>query len=133
MRIIFPLAAVALIGGSVMAASPAKLDRDAVEAASLEKALAGKVAGKPRSCISLSRAPSSQIIGANAIIYRESRHTLFVNRPRGGCSGLRDGQTLVTRTPTDRLCSGDIARVVELTTGFEGPSCVLGEFTPYTN
>ena len=132
MRILLSLAAVALLAGGVTAASPAKEDRAAKEAAALEKAIAGKVAGKPQGCISLSRARSSQIIGENAIIYRVSSNAIFVNKPVGGCSGLRKDKTLITRTPGDRLCSGDIARVVDLSLGFEGAACVLGEFTPYT-
>lgn len=132
MRFILSLAAIGLIGTAVIAASPAQEERAAKEAAALEKAIAGKVAGKPQGCISLSRARSSQIIGENAIIYRVSNNAIFVNKPVGGCSGLRKDKTLITRTPGDRLCSGDIARVVDLPLGFEGAACVLGEFTPYT-
>jgi hypothetical protein len=132
MRLIFSLAAIGLLGTAVVAANPTKEDRAAKETAALEKAIAGKVAGKPQGCISLSRTRSSQIIGENAIIYRVSNNALFVNKPVGGCSGLRKDKTLITRTPSDRLCSGDIARVVDLSLGFEGAACVLGEFTPYT-
>ncbi len=132
MRFIMSLAAVALLGTAVVAASPAKEERDAKEAAALEKAIAGKVAGKPVSCISLREIDRSQNIGENAIIYRVSTNRFYVNKPRGGCTGLRDGRALITRIPTDRLCSGDVARVVDLTMGFEGPSCILGDFTPYT-
>jgi hypothetical protein len=132
MRFILSLAAIGLIGTTVVTASPAQEDRAAKETAALEKAIAGKVAGKPQGCISLSRARSSQIIGENAIIYRVSSNSIYVNKPVGGCSGLRKDKTLITRTPSDRLCSGDIARVVDLSVGFEGAACVLGEFTPYT-
>jgi hypothetical protein len=132
MRFIVSLAAIGLIGTAVVAASPAQEKRAAKEAAALEKATAGKVAGKPVSCISLSRSRSSQIIGENAIIYRVSSNAFYVNKPVGGCSSLRKDKTLITRTPGDRLCSGDIARVVDLPLGFEGGACVLGEFTPYT-
>lgn len=132
MRFILSLAAIGLIGTAVVAASPMQEERAAKEAAALEKAIAGKVAGKPRGCISLSRITRSQIIGENAIIYRESSNKFFVNTPPGGCSGLREGRALITRIPSDRLCSGDIARVADLTLGFEGAACTLGEFTPYT-
>ena len=132
MRFILSLAAIGLIGTAVVAASPAQEELSAKEAAALEKAIAGKVAGKPVSCISLRDIDRSQNIGENAIIYRISTNRFYVNKPRGGCSGLRDGRALITRIPTDRLCSGDVARVVDLTLGFEGPSCILGEFTPYT-
>jgi hypothetical protein len=132
MRFIVSLAAIGLIATAVVAASPAQEKRAAKEAAALEKAIAGKVAGKPVSCISLSRARASQIISENAIIYRVSSNTIYVNKPVGGCSGLRKDRTLITRTPSDRLCNGDIARVVDLPLGFEGAACILGDFTPYT-
>ena len=132
MRFIVSLAAIGLLGTAVIAASPAQEERAAKEAAALEKAIAGKVAGKPVSCISLRDIDRSQNIGENAIIYRISTNRFYVNKPRGGCSGLRDGRALITRSPTDRLCSGDVARVVDLTLGFEGPACILGEFIPYT-
>ncbi len=132
MRFIASLAAIGLIGTAVIAAPPAQEERAAKEAAALEKAIAGKVAGKPVSCISLRDVDRSQNIGENAIIYRISTNRFYVNKPRGGCSGLRDGRALITRIPTDRLCSGDVARVVDLTLGFEGAACVLGDFTPYT-
>ena len=132
MRFILSLAAIGLIGTAVVAASPAQEERAAKEAAALEKAIAGKVAGKPVSCISLRDIDRSQNIGENAIIYRISTNRFYVNKPRGGCSGLRDGRALITRIPTDRLCSGDVAQVVDLTLGFEGPACILGEFIPYT-
>lgn len=132
MRFILSLAAIAMLGTAVVAASPAQEERAAKEAAALEKAIAGKVAGKPVSCISLRDINRSQNIGENAIIYRVSTNRFYVNKPRGGCTGLRDGRALITRIPTDRLCSGDITRVVDLTLGFEGASCILGEFTPYS-
>jgi Family of unknown function (DUF6491) len=132
MRIIMSLAAISLLGTAVIAASPDQEERAAKEEAALQKAIAGKVAGKPVSCISLSDIDRSQNIGENAIIYRISTNRFYVNKPRGGCTGLRDGRALITRIPTDRLCSGDVARVVDLTMGFEGPSCILGDFTPYT-
>ena len=133
MRILLSLAAIGLIGATAVAAKSAGQSGRAVkEAAALEKLLANKVAGKPQSCIQLNRIRSSQTISEKAIIYRISSNSCYVNTPRGGCTGLRDGRALITRIPTTQLCSGDIARVVDLTLGFEGPACTLGEFTPYT-
>ena len=39
---------------------------------------------------------------------------------------------LVTRTSGTGLCSGDIARVVDVSNGITVGSCALGEFVPYT-
>ena len=132
MNIRVPLLLTALLSSAVVAATPASEQREAKAAAKFDNAVAGKFAGKPQSCISISRANSSQTFGESAIIYRVSQKLLYVNRPRGGCQGLRESSALVTRLTTDRLCSGDIVRVVDFTSGFEGGSCVLGDFTPYT-
>jgi hypothetical protein len=132
MRVVLSFLAIAALSGSVMAAIPTAAEREARHAAELEKALAGKVAGKPQGCITLGRNLSSQIIDETAIIYRESASRVFVNKPVAGCSSLRSGNTIVTRTPIGRLCSGDIARIVDLQTRFEGGACILGEFVPYT-
>jgi Family of unknown function (DUF6491) len=132
MRMLISAVALTLLSASVTSANPAREDRQAREAAALEKALVGKVAGKPVSCISLTDVDGGRTIGENAIIFRVSQRRLYVNKPRGGCTGLRDGRSLVTQTPTNRLCSGDIAQVVDTGLGFTGPSCTLGEFTPYT-
>ncbi len=132
MRLIVSFLAIAALSGSVMAASPTTAERQARGAAQLEKLLAGKVAGKPQGCITLSRTRSSQIIDETAIIYRESSSRLFVNKPVTGCASLRAGSSVVTRTPTGMLCSGDIARIVDFQTQFEGGACIFGEFVPYT-
>jgi hypothetical protein len=132
MRILLSCLALAALSSSALAARPTAAELEQRRAAQLEKLLAGKVAGKPLGCITLTRNLSSQIVDETAIVYRESASKMFVNKPVAGCASLRSGNTIVTRTPTDRLCSGDIARVVDLQTRFEGGACILGDFIPYT-
>lgn len=74
-----------------------------------------------------------QVVDDYTILFHDGR-TVYVQNPRGGCSGLGSGaNTLVTRQfGTTQLCSGDINRVVDLQTGMSGGSCVFSQFVPYT-
>jgi hypothetical protein len=99
----------------------------------LDEALAGRTAGAPVNCLPNWRSNDMQIIDDYTILFRDGG-TVYVQNPRGGCSGLGSGRyTLVTRQfGTSQLCSGDINRVVDLSTGMGGGSCVFSPFIPYT-
>jgi hypothetical protein len=71
-------------------------------------------------------------IDDNTIAFRQGSR-VYVNHPSGGCSRLNDGFALVTRTPSTRLCRGDIAQVVDMHNGFTVGSCTLGDFVPYAS
>lgn len=99
----------------------------------LAKVLAGRTAGRPTECISLRPQLQSQIIDETAIVYKDSARRWYVTFPnRGNCAGLTPARTIVTRTPGTQLCSGDLARVVDLPMGFDYGACALGPFVPYT-
>ena len=101
--------------------------------ASLAAALEGfEQSGPPVSCVNQRDLQGNRSAGEGAIIFRgPTSRTLWVNRPAGGCPSLDLGRTLVTRTSSTQLCRGDIARVVDLTSGTEYGGCGLGDFTPY--
>jgi hypothetical protein len=105
--------------------------RAAESSAALGKALAGRKPGAPTSCINLHDIRSSRIIDETAIIYEVSSRRWYVNRPPGGCSGLKPGRTIVSRTPSTSLCSGDIIRIIDPPSPVEYGACGLGQFTPY--
>jgi hypothetical protein len=97
----------------------------------LDKLLAGRVAERPRSCISLRPSLRSRIVD-NAIVYEESQRLWYVNRPDGGrCTSLRPNRTIVTRTSTSQLCRGDIVRVIDPPGPIEYGACGLDDFVPY--
>lgn len=98
----------------------------------LAKELAGRTPGPPTSCIRLHEIRSSRIVDETAIIYETSAQRWYVNRPPGGCPGLNPSRTLVTRTSTNSLCSGDIVRIIDPPGPIEYGSCGLGQFVPYT-
>jgi len=112
-----------LLGG---AAQAAPVDREA----QLERALAGRVAGAPVSCIDLRRVQSSQIIDDTAILYRAGS-TIYVNRPDNGADSLSRNDTMVTRLPTSRLCSVDTVTMVDPVSGTFMGVVFLGDFVPY--
>jgi hypothetical protein len=97
----------------------------------LQKALAGRVAGKPVNCISLSGTDGSQIIDGKAIIYRVGGN-LYVNEPRSGAETLRDDDILVTRIFGSQLCSIDTVRLIDRGSRFPRGFVSLGPFTPYS-
>lgn len=122
----FPL--IALVAGCVPA-EPVELT--AAEQSELSVALAGRVAGPTVSCVNLRDIRGNRSVGEGAILFEGVGGTVYVNRPPAGCPDLRETRTLITRTTTGRLCSGDIATVSDLTSGMQYGSCGLGDFTPY--
>lgn len=99
----------------------------------LADALAGRVPGKPVSCLPNYRANDMQIIDDWTILFRDGR-TVYVQNPRGGCPGIGSRRNvLVTRLfGTNQLCSGDISHLFDPTSGIQGGACVFSQFVPYT-
>ncbi|HET9397487.1 MAG TPA: hypothetical protein VFO45_01575 [Sphingomicrobium sp.] len=99
----------------------------------LAEALAGRVPGKPVSCLPNYRADNMQIIDDWTILFKDGR-TIYLQKPRGGCPGIASRRNvLVTRLHgTSQLCSGDISHLVDPTSGIGGGACVFGDFVPYT-
>ena len=95
--------------------------------------LAGKVAGTPVACLPQARPSANTVsIDDNTIAFRQGNR-VFINHSSGGCGNLSGGYALVTRTPSTRLCRGDIAQVMDMHNGFTVGSCALGDFVPYTS
>ena len=74
------------------------------------------------------------VIDENVIAFRDNARRVYINHMRGGgCLGLDGGRNaLVTRNPTGRLCSGDIAQVLDTSSRIMMGSCVFGDFVPFT-
>jgi hypothetical protein len=119
-----------LIAAVALATPAVAAHRDTPEI-QLQKALAGRVAGKPTNCISMSGANSSEIIDGKAIIYRVGGR-LYVNEPRSGAESLRDDDILVTRMFGSQLCSIDTVRLIDRASRFPRGFVSLGRFVPYT-
>jgi hypothetical protein len=131
MRIMKSLIATSLLAlsASAMAGTPSD-DRSAAGEAKLAKALEGRVAGKPVTCIQLRNIDSSQIIDGTAILYKVGS-TTYVNRPTTGASSLRWDPILVTDTHSSQLCSIDTVKLIDRGSHFYQGFVGLGEFVPY--
>ena len=96
-----------------------------------DKLIAGKVAGRPDSCLPLVRTHDMVAIDEQTLAFRDGR-TTWVTNMQGSCSGLnRVGHAIVNRTFGAQLCSGEIARVVDTNSGITVGSCAYGDFVPY--
>jgi hypothetical protein len=126
MRKLLPFIAASLLLGAFAAQAAEPVDREA----ELARALRGRVAGEPVDCIDLHRVRSSRIITDTAIIY-DAGGVVYVNRPRNGADELNQWDAMVTRTPTTRLCSVDVVRMVDQGTQTMTGVVFLGDFVPY--
>ena len=101
------------------------------EFATTARALAGLRQGAPMTCISLSRSRTSRYLDRDTIAYQDTSRGYYVNRTNGGCNFDEDS-FVVSVTPSDQLCRGDIIRLVDRSSGMPRGSCSLGDFVPYT-
>lgn len=125
------------LGGALLAGSctngPDRITHSPKAQKELAEALAGRTPGPPVDCLPIWRTANMQIIDDWTILFKDGR-TIYVQNPRGGCTGLANcGFTLVTRQfGVSQMCSGDINRTVDLRTGMNGGACIFSPFVPYT-
>jgi hypothetical protein len=119
-----------LVIAAILVAAPATAAKRDTPDQQLTKLLAGRVAGKPTNCITLSGTQSSQIIDGKAIVYRVGSR-LYVNTPRSGAESLDDDDILVTRTIGSQLCSIDTVNLIDRGSRFQRGFVILGPFVPY--
>ena len=126
-----------LIAATVLLAScstaPVEQVRSPQAERELADALEGRVAGPPQRCISNFPNTQVQVVDDWTILYDEGA-TIYVQNPRGSCTGLGNGsRTLIARqVGTSQMCDGDINETTDLRTGVGGAPCVFGPFIPYT-
>lgn len=102
------------------------------QSALLAKALNGKVAGEPVNCISDFNATNLIRVSDDILLYRVSGRLVYQNRLRSSCPGLaRDSDIIVSEQFGSQKCRGDLLKLVDRTSGIQGPVCSLGEFVPY--
>lgn len=97
----------------------------------LAKALEGRVAGEPVSCIDPRTNTSTQVISGKAILYGSGR-TIYVQQP-ANAETLRDDDVLVTDLRgTSQLCTVDIVRLLDRNGLWFRGFVNLNKFVPYT-
>lgn len=123
--------ATAVVGLCACATASEPEQRSAKDQATYDRMLAGKVAGKAEKCLPTRRSNDMTVIDDNTILFRDGR-TVYVNQPLGGCNNLhQSGRALVTKNFGPQLCRGDLATVVDNTSGMTLGACSLGDFVPY--
>ena len=126
MRIVTLVPAVAAIALGSCAQPPAP------PGAALAQTLAGRVPGKPQTCISPFGQQGPYIIDRQSIGYGYGK-TVYVNRLRAPCPGMDQMNILITETHGGMYCSGDHVRAAEPGAIIPGPVCLLGDWTPFTS
>ncbi len=98
----------------------------------LTNELAGKVAGKPVSCISDFNNTNLVRVSDGILLYRVSGNLVYKNTLRSPCPGLaRDSDVIVSEQFGSQKCRGDLLKLVDRSSGIQGPVCSLGDFVPY--
>lgn len=93
--------------------------------------LAGRVAGVPSDCISLSRNTSPSIIDERTILYRESGRRIWRTGPVGTCPSLRPNTILIVEVFGAQVCRNDRFRTLLPSTSIPSGYCRFSQFTPY--
>jgi hypothetical protein len=127
MKLVPLLLGTALLAGTVAAEARTRLTPEQ----RLDKAVAGRIAGKPVNCIYSRDIQSTEILDGIGIVYTTNGGTVYVNRLRGSASFLDSDDILVTRTFGSQLCNIDIVQLVDRNGRFPKGSVSLGEFVPY--
>ncbi|MBY8829010.1 hypothetical protein [Hephaestia mangrovi] len=100
--------------------------------AEIADALKGLTPGKPVSCIDQTRIRDVKKF-EGTILYQYSPRLIYRNDVSGGCTGLRYGDPIVSKTYSSQLCRGDIIHTFSPgTPNISSGSCGLGSFVPYT-
>lgn len=108
-------------------------ERNARGEALIAQRLAGKVAGPPVSCLSRYRSTDMEVVDSDTILFRDGR-TVYRQDTNGSCypRGSSVGYTLITRSfGGSQYCEGDIAQVVDSSSGAFVGSCAFNAFVPY--
>jgi hypothetical protein len=101
------------------------------QAATLDKALTGKVAGDKVSCINREPQTNLTVISNNVLLYRVSKKLVYKNELIGSCNGLTAGDIMIVRSFGSQLCRGDFTTTASPMTGMTSGACALGDFIPY--
>lgn len=129
-----------MIGAAPMIAACAPADGGAPGAAALsakqmktlDKQLAGKVAGEAIRCLPNYRNTDATRVSDTILLYRSGRSLVYRNDLKNSCPGLaRDSDIMVVQQFGSQTCSGDFFHLVDRTSGIRGPTCVFGDFVPY--
>lgn len=95
----------------------------------VDRALAGKVEGAPKNCLTRFEAERMQVRDGLAL-FRVNRNLVYVN-DLNRCDILREDDILQTNQFGSGLCRGDIAQIIDRAGHFGRGACSFSEFVPY--
>jgi hypothetical protein len=123
MRRLMSIAAVVVLASCSRPVSPPASD--------LAMTIEGRVAGPTESCISTNSASGLRALDPQTLAYGGGR-TVYINRLPGPCPGITPTSTLFVEVQSSRYCHGDRVRGREFGGMIAGPTCILGDWVPYT-
>ena len=114
--------------------APQPTMRSAQGQAELNRLIEGKVAGAPVDCLPHFDSKNMRAIDDQTAVFRGVGGKIYVTHFNGSCSNLGNpGYALVTKQyGSANLCRGDIAQMVQTSTGMTVGGCAVGSFVPYT-
>lgn len=124
-------AALAIMGIGLAATPAGSIAQPDDATLELGKALAGRVAGKPQSCIDPQAVGGPQIVGNRTLIYRQSGQRLWVTTLPDACPFLRTNVIVVTELYGGQLCRSNRFRTITPNTSIPSGICRFGAFVPY--
>jgi hypothetical protein len=99
--------------------------------AAFAQELAGRVAGAPQSCIGTMPSQGLRVVDSQTLAYDQGG-TIWVNRLASACPAIEPLNTVIVEPQMgSQYCRGDHVRGLEPGGIIPGPTCVLGEWTPY--
>lgn len=128
-----------LIAGTILASCsnappPPYMARSPTGERAYQTLLAGKVPGRPLSCLPNYNANDMTIIDGRTIAFRVGSRTTYIMHLTQGCEMLGGGSyALLSRQyGGPGTCRGDIQSVVDTLNHMTVGSCTVGEIIPYT-
>jgi hypothetical protein len=124
MRMRLPLFVVAVLAASCVAPPATTGPRQVSE-------LAGRVAGPPQHCVEITPLDTIRVSQTDpqTLVYGNGK-TIWAN-DLGSCRMGRN-DILITEPLGSRYCRGEIVRSMDQLSHIPGPTCVLGDFVPYS-
>lgn len=104
-------------------------DRKEASEARLAKMLEGRVAGEPVSCITAFRSSGLTVLEEVGLVY-DAGEVVYVARVRDP-GGLRSDDILVMQRTGSLICTTDIMRTVDRSTGAQTGVLFIDSFVPY--
>jgi len=129
-----PLLIATLLMTSCAAAPPPYMTRSPSGERAYQMLVAGKVPGRPLSCLPHYDANDMTIIDGHTIAFRMGSRTTYVMHLSAGCEMLGSGNyALLSRQfASPGMCRGDIESVVDTLNHTNMGSCTITDIVPYT-